>query len=47
MPCNRLVEAAQGATLLIHEATMADEEAELASKKAHSTVGQAVNIATR
>ena len=30
-------------TLLIHEATMADEEAEKASAKMHSTVSQAVD----
>lgn len=47
MPCDRLVQAGQNATLLIHEATMADEEAELAFKKAHSTVGQALDVATR
>ena len=32
------------ANLLIHEATMADDQAELAKIKAHSTVGQAIDI---
>jgi ribonuclease Z len=45
MPCNNLVEAGKDATLLIHEATMSDDQAELAAKKAHSTCGQAIDIA--
>ena len=45
MPSKKLVEAGKGATLLIHEATMSDEQADLAEKKAHSTFGQAINIA--
>ncbi|WFD47013.1 ribonuclease Z [Malassezia furfur] len=45
MPCAALVEAGQGATVLIHEATMQDDEAELAHAKGHSTIGQAVRIA--
>ncbi|KAL4068530.1 hypothetical protein V8B97DRAFT_2024779 [Scleroderma yunnanense] len=44
VPVNRLVQAGQNATLLIHEATMADEEAEKARAKMHSTVSQAVDI---
>ncbi|EEB95113.1 hypothetical protein MPER_05971, partial [Moniliophthora perniciosa FA553] len=44
MPADSLVSASQGATLLIHEATMADDQEELAAKKAHSTLGQALDI---
>jgi len=47
MPCEALVEAGQGATLLIHEATLADDEAEMAAGKQHSTTGQAIDIGTR
>ncbi|EPQ53491.1 hypothetical protein GLOTRDRAFT_78506 [Gloeophyllum trabeum ATCC 11539] len=47
MPSMDLVNAAKNATLLIHEATMADEEAEMAAVKAHSTIGQAVDIGTK
>lgn len=43
-PTNSLVRAGQDATLLIHEATMADDQTEMASQKAHSTFGQAVRI---
>jgi ribonuclease BN (tRNA processing enzyme) len=46
-PTNNLVEAGQNATLLIHEATMADDQEEMARAKAHSTVGQAVDIGKR
>jgi ribonuclease Z len=34
-------------TVLIHEATMADDEGALAWQKAHSTVGQAIDIGRR
>ncbi|KAK7062530.1 hypothetical protein VNI00_000018 [Paramarasmius palmivorus] len=47
MPADSLVYASQGATLLIHEATMADNQEELALKKAHSTLGQALEIGKR
>ena len=43
-PTEVLAEVGKGAKLLIHEATMADDQAELASIKAHSTVGQAIEI---
>ena len=43
-PTEVLAEVGKGATLLIHEATMADDQAELANAKAHSTIGQAVDI---
>lgn len=46
-PTNTLVWAGQGATLLIHEATMADDQAEMAKRKAHSTFGQAIDIGRR
>ncbi|KAF9525128.1 hypothetical protein CPB83DRAFT_860056 [Crepidotus variabilis] len=44
MPTDNLVWLGQDSTVLIHEATMANEEADIAKKKGHSTIGQAVNI---
>jgi len=44
MPTSNLVHAGMDATLLIHEATMADHQADIAKAKAHSTVGQALGI---
>jgi len=46
-PSDELVKAGQGATLLIHEATMADDQTELAAMKQHSTIGQALDIGKR
>ena len=43
-PTEVLAEVGKDAKLLIHEATMADDQAELARIKAHSTVGQAIDI---
>ncbi|TCD68735.1 hypothetical protein EIP91_009881 [Steccherinum ochraceum] len=43
-PTPNLVKAGQNATLLIHEATMGDDQEELAAQKAHSTIGQALAI---
>ena len=43
-PTEVLVEVGKDAKLLIHEATMADDQAEMARMKAHSTVGQAIDI---
>ena len=43
-PTHNLVRAGPKATVLIHEATMADEELDLAQMKGHSTVGQAIDI---
>ena len=43
-PTEVLAEVGKDAKLLIHEATMADDQAELARIKAHSTVGQAMDI---
>lgn len=47
LPTNNLVLAGQDATLLIHEATLADDQEEMAYNKAHTTIGQAVDIAKR
>jgi ribonuclease Z len=47
MPTPNLICAGENATLLIHEATMADDQAEMAARKAHSTFGQAVGVGTR
>lgn len=46
-PSQALIDAAPKATVLIHEATMADEELELAETKGHSTVGQAIDVGKR
>ena len=43
-PTEVLAEVGRNAKLLIHEATMADDQAEMARVKAHSTVGQAIEI---
>lgn len=42
-----MVEAAQDATLLVHEATFEDELENEAYKKRHSTTGEAVGVATK
>lgn len=47
MPCEALVRAGEGATLLIHEATIEDELPEVAAAKGHSTFKQAIDIARR
>ena len=47
MPCDALVVAGKGATLLIHEATIEDELPDVARAKGHSTFGQAIDIARR
>jgi ribonuclease Z len=44
IPSDRLVRAGTNATLLIHEATMGDDEVEMAKSKRHSTFGQAVDV---
>ena len=43
-PCARLAHAGRGATLLLHEATFADNEADHAVRKRHSTVSEAVGV---
>ncbi|BGP57816.1 hypothetical protein JCM8202v2_005463 [Rhodotorula sphaerocarpa] len=47
MPCDALVEAGQGASLLVHEATIEDDMPDVARAKGHSTFGQAIDVATR
>jgi ribonuclease Z len=47
MPSYILAREGQGATLLIHEATMDDDQVEMARAKGHSTFGQAVGIGRR
>jgi ribonuclease Z len=47
MPTDRFVEAAKDVTLMIHEATMGDEELEQAFHKKHSTFSQALDIGRR
>ncbi len=41
-PCERLVKASKGATLLVHEATFEDSMMSEAVAKRHSTTGEAV-----
>ena len=45
MPSESLAQAGEGASLLIHEATFSNGQEELAHAKAHSTIGQAINVA--
>jgi len=47
MPSDTLAQAGEGATLLIHEATMGDDQEEMAHAKAHSTISQAIDVAKR
>ncbi len=44
-PCLATVEAAQGAELLIHDGSFAEEEAQRAAETGHSTAGQAAALA--
>jgi ribonuclease Z len=44
-PCEAVRVAADGADVLVHEATFADEEAERAAKTMHTTAAQAAEIA--
>ncbi len=44
MPTDNLVRIGMNSTVLIHEASMDDDEAEMARRKAHSTVSQAIAI---
>jgi ribonuclease Z len=43
-PCHTTVEAARGAELLVHDASIAEEEAQRALDTGHSTVGQAAAV---
>ena len=45
MPSDSLAQAGEGASLLIHEATFSNGQEELAHAKAHSTIGQAIDVA--
>ena len=44
MPSSDFAEAAHDVTLMIHEATMGDEEEQLAIQKKHSTFSQALDV---
>jgi ribonuclease BN (tRNA processing enzyme) len=46
-PCDRLVEAGRGATVLIHEATFEDDKQAEAVSKRHSTMGEAADVGRR
>lgn len=46
-PCASFIQAGQGATIVIHEATIEDDEPELAASKGHSTFGQAIEVGKR
>lgn len=43
-PCGAFVQAGEGATVLIHEATLEDEKPDVAEAKGHSTFGQAIDV---
>lgn len=43
-PCDRLIEAGQNATLLIHEATLEDDMKAEAIAKKHSTTAEAIEV---
>ncbi|KAK3824590.1 MAG: beta-lactamase-like protein [Benniella sp.] len=43
-PCNNLVDAGQGATVLLHEATFEDDKKHLAVVKKHSTTQEAIMV---
>lgn len=47
VPCSAVEAAARGATMLIHEATFADDMAQDAAKKNHSTVSGALRVVQR
>ena len=44
--CLQVIEAARGATLLVHEATFESEMQEEAVRKKHSTTAEALQVAT-
>lgn len=45
LPCGTTIDAAKGATLLVHEATFLDEDADRARETSHSTARQAALVA--
>ncbi len=45
-PCDTVVEASRGATLLVHDATFSESEAEEARAKGHSTALEAARVAS-
>jgi ribonuclease Z len=47
MPCDGFIQAAQDATIVIHEATLEDDKPDVAAKKGHSTFGQAIDVGKR
>ncbi|KAF8316635.1 Metallo-hydrolase/oxidoreductase [Clavulina sp. PMI_390] len=47
VPCDSLVEAGKDVTLLIHEASLSNDELDLAVAKQHSTIGQALDVGRR
>jgi ribonuclease Z len=42
-----LIRAGKNSTLLIHEATMAGDQEDLANSKAHSTFNQAITVGNK
>jgi ribonuclease Z len=46
-PCEATVAVSQGADLLVHDGTFADEETERARKTGHSTARQAAEVAAQ
>ncbi|KAJ3149125.1 Zinc phosphodiesterase ELAC protein 2 [Geranomyces michiganensis] len=46
-PSEDLIEAGQGATIVIHEGTLSDSMKDEADQKRHCTVGQAIQVAKR
>lgn len=44
-PCKATIDASQGADLIVHEATFADEEAQRAGETGHSTAREAAEVA--
>lgn len=47
VPSDNLIQAGKGVSVLIHEASLSDDEEELAVAKQHSTVGQAIDVGKR